>query len=100
MLVSRLDPTFEPTATRVRRLKVITGVGGRRYLSDADKRRIIEEALAPGAVVSEIAPQYGLRPQQLFTWRREARRRLAVGQSAERAAPLFVPAVCRGGVGC
>jgi transposase len=31
--------------------------------------------LAPGAVVSEIARTLGVTPQQLFGWRREARRK-------------------------
>ena len=39
-----------------------------------DKARIIAETLEAGAVVSEVARRHGLRPQQLFTWRREARK--------------------------
>jgi transposase len=35
-----------------------------------DKARIIEETLAPGAVVSDVARRHELSPQQLFTWRR------------------------------
>nr|WP_245315820.1 transposase [Bradyrhizobium neotropicale] len=33
----------------------------------------MEETLVPGAVVSEIARRHGLTPQQVFTWRRQAR---------------------------
>ncbi len=47
--------------------------------------------MAPGAVVSEVARRYGLRPQQLFTWRRLARRTLS--RVEEPPAALFVPAV-------
>jgi transposase len=68
---------------------VITGTGRRRRFSDDDKARIIEETLMPGAVVSDVARRHGLSPQQLFTWRREARRRPV----APEAAPVFVPAV-------
>jgi transposase len=32
------------------------------------------ESFAPGAVVSGVARRHGLSPQQLFTWRRQARR--------------------------
>jgi transposase len=32
------------------------------------------EALAPGANISEIARRHDLRPQQVFTWIRQARR--------------------------
>jgi transposase-like protein len=38
----------------------------------ATNDRIVLEALAPGANVSAIARQHGLRPQQVFTWRRRA----------------------------
>jgi transposase len=86
--VPTLDHTLEPKV--VRRIEVITGVGGRRRFPDEEKVRIIAETFAPGAVVSAIARQNGLTPQQLFTWRRQARRRLK-GKRDE--APLFVPAV-------
>src|SRR5271170_7667766 len=87
--VSMLDHTLKPEP--VRRLEVITGTGRRRRFSDDDKARIIEETLVPGAVVSDVARRHGLSPQQLFTWRREARR-LPVTRAPE-AAPVFVPAV-------
>jgi transposase len=50
----------------------------------------VEETLAPDAVVSQIARRHGLTPQQVFTWRRQARE-----VSCQRAAdaPMFVPAV-------
>ncbi len=83
--MSMLDHRLEPEG-EVRRFEVITGVMGRRRWSADDRARIVEEALAPGAVVSEVARRHGLTPQQLFTWRREARK------AAERL-PVFVPAV-------
>ena len=86
--MSMLDHKLEPKA--VRRIEVITGPGGRRRFSDDEKARIIEEALMPGAVVSAVARQNGLTPQQLFTWLRQARRRTGSGR-AEPAS--FVPAV-------
>ena len=57
----------------VRRLEVFTGVGGRRRWSPDDKARIVEETLAPGARVSEVARRHDIRPQQLFGWRRGMR---------------------------
>ncbi len=71
--VSGLDLTLEPSRP-VRRVEIINGLGGRRRWSVDDKARIVEETLAPGAVVSEIARRHGLSPQQLFGWRRAARR--------------------------
>lgn len=87
--MSMLDHTLKPPA--VRRLEVISGTGRRRRFSDDDKARIIEETLAPGAVVSEVARRHGITPQQLFGWRRQARQPTA--SNADTAAPLFVPAI-------
>src|SRR5438128_4852382 len=80
---------LEPDPTAVRRLEVITGTGRRRRFSEDDKARVIEETLIPGAVVSEIARRHGLTPQQVFTWRRQARR-LPTPVADD---PPFVPAV-------
>jgi transposase len=88
--VSGLDLTLEPART-VRRVEIINGIGGRRRWSVDDKARIVEETLEPGAVVSEIARRHGLTPQQLFGWRRAARRSAGVGEDA--GTPRFVPAV-------
>nr|WP_255542485.1 transposase [Azospirillum sp. INR13] len=54
-------------------MEVITGDVGRRTWSPEEKARILAEAAVPGAVVSEVARRHGLRPQQVFGWRREAR---------------------------
>ncbi len=88
-LVSKLEPTLEPERF-VRRIEVINGTGRRREWSAEDKARIVEETLAPDAVVSVIARRHGLSPQQLFTWRRAMRRPTVETASPER---LFVPAV-------
>jgi transposase len=48
---------------------------GRRRWSADDRALILEESLAPGAVISSVTRRHGLTPQQLFTWRREARER-------------------------
>lgn len=85
--VSRLDHRLELEG-EVRRFEVINGTLGRRRWSADDRARILEETLAPGAVVSAVARRHGLSPQQLFTWRREARRRMEA-----EAPPAFVPAV-------
>jgi transposase len=59
--------------TEVRRIELITGACRRRRWSSEDKARIVEESLASGVSVSEVARRHGLSPQQLFAWRREAR---------------------------
>jgi transposase len=70
--VSTLDHKLEPEVTPVRRLEVITGAGRRRRFTEDFKARVVEETLAPGAVVSEVARRHDLTPQQVFTWRRQA----------------------------
>ena len=71
--MSTLDLTLDPEPVRVRRMEVITGDVGRRTWSPEEKVRLLAEAAVPGAVVSEVARRHGLRPQQVFGWRREAR---------------------------
>ena len=52
----RFDLTFESKGeVGVRRLEVITGVGGRRAWSHEDKGRIVAESFAAGADVSAVA---------------------------------------------
>ena len=64
----------------MRRIEVITGDGGRRRWTVDEKARIVAETLDPGAVVPVVARRYGLTPQQLFAWRREARNGPHLGQ--------------------
>jgi transposase len=74
-----------------RRAEVITRVVRRRRWSDAEKGRIVAEAIAPGAVVAEVARRHDLAPQQLSNWIRAAKQ----GQFAlpADAMPTFVPVV-------
>jgi transposase len=81
-----LEDMVEPPRA-VRRLEVITGAGARRRWSNAEKACIVEEATAPGAVVSQVARRHGMAPQHLFTWIRQARR------PRTEPAHLFVPAL-------
>lgn len=87
--MSTLDHTLKPEATSVHRLEVITGTGRRRQFSEDFKAGIVEKTLVPGAVISDVARRHGLTPQQVFTWRRQARQPVA----KEAEAPKFVPAV-------
>ena len=90
--MSRLDLTLDRKPPAARRIEVITGASGRRRWSEEEKARAIEESLAPDAVVSQVARRHGVTPQQLFTWRREARLK-----AAESSQP-FVPAIVEGAV--
>jgi hypothetical protein len=54
--------------------------GHRRQFSEGDKRRIVEEAVQPGASLSEVARGYGIAARVLFRWKQEL----------TQVAPLFV----------
>ena len=56
-----------------RRVELLTGPRRRRDWSEDDKARAVAESCAPGAVVSDVAHRWRIAPQQLFTWRRQAR---------------------------
>jgi transposase-like protein len=55
--------------------------GHRRKFSETDKRQIVEEAVQPGASLSEVARRYGIAARVLFRWKQEL---------APTAAPMFV----------
>ncbi len=77
-----------------RRIEVLTGPARRRRWSAEDKGRIVTETLVPGASVSEVARRWQVCPQQVFTWRREARAgHLALpGNAPEPSFVAIVPA--------
>jgi transposase len=60
-------------AKTIHRIEVLTGTERRRQWSAEDKERIVSESYSGVDNVSRIARRHGLSPQQLFTWRREAR---------------------------
>jgi transposase len=64
--------TDHTTTSKVSRLEVIQ-TGSRRRWSLEEKRRIVAESESAPREASATARRYGLRPSQLFTWRRLAR---------------------------
>jgi transposase len=66
------------------RVEVLGGVERRRRWSQDDKIRIIEETLAPGAKVTEVARRNGIAASVVFTWRRQAR-------TVEKIGTCFAP---------
>jgi len=75
----------------VRRRVEVTGVVRRRRWTDDEKGRIVAEAVAPGAVIADVARRHDLTPQHLSNWIRAAKD----GRFALPAddAPAFVPVV-------
>jgi transposase len=90
MSISEL--THKSTDEPVRRFEVFTGNGRRREWSDDQKAQIIAESCEPGVTVCSVARRHGLTPQQLFTWRRLARKPAEV-LSVPGEEPMFAPAV-------
>ena len=81
----------------VRRLEVFTGTGRRRSWTAGQKAEIIAESYEGKETVCAVARRRGLTPQQLFAWRREARRRMkgGVGESGPAFVPVIVAAAHR-----
>ena len=78
----------------VRRRVEVTGVVRRRRWSDEAKGRIVAEAIAPGAVISDVARRHDLVPQHLWNWIKAAREgRFALPGDG---LPSFVPVVSMG----
>ncbi|MEK1854512.1 MAG: transposase, partial [Phyllobacterium sp.] len=67
----------------------------RRRWSDEFKAQAVADALQPGASVSAIARRIGIDPSQLFTWRRNARERVAALPATVNDGPLSVGATSR-----
>ena len=49
----------------------VLGVERRRRWSNDEKARIVEEMLAPGAKVTDVARRNDVAASVLFTWRRK-----------------------------
>ena len=60
------------------------GVGGKRSFDPADKRRLVEACLRPGASLSGLALKAGVNANQLHKWVR-AREQAAAPNQARRA---------------
>jgi transposase-like protein len=76
-----------------RRVEVLTGPTRRRRWSAEQKARIVEETLAPGARVSEVARRWQVCSQQVFGWRRAAYRAVTTvsAKRPQTPSPDFVP---------
>jgi transposase-like protein len=83
---AKVDRTFDAKAETVQRVEVITGFGRRRRWPSEVKARVVMESLEKGAIVSEVARRHGLRPQQLFGWRKQARKQET---RSEGSAPVW-----------
>ncbi len=69
---------------------VVTREPQRRRRSVAEKQRIVEETLEPGASVARVARAHGVNANQVFHWRRQYRQGLLGEGNAETAKLLPV----------
>jgi transposase len=85
----------DDTKGEFRRVEILTGAVRRRRWSVDQKARIVAETLVPGTRVSEVARRWQLSSQQVFGWRRAARRDLKTlpATPAESLRADFVPIV-------
>jgi transposase len=72
----------------------------RRRWTEADRRRLVAETLAPGATVHAVARRHGVNTSQLFTWRQQLRLELeplaappTPGFAAVAIVPVMPPSV-------
>lgn len=77
---------------RPRRVEVLTGAERRRRWPEETKIAIVAEALADGAVVSDVARGHDVLPSQLFGWMRRFRN-AALAKVAPPPPAMFIPAV-------
>jgi transposase len=59
------------------RVEVITGIERRRRWSEEQKRALVAESFAPGAVVSAVARRADVSAGQIYRWRQEVRAAVA-----------------------
>ncbi|TCK42160.1 transposase [Paraburkholderia sp. BL8N3] len=70
------------------------GVGGKRSFEPADKRRLVEACLRPGASLSGLALKAGVNANQLHKWvQARERARPPIGHNEPVAPSVFVPVV-------
>jgi transposase len=67
---------------------ILAGAERRRRWSTVEKTRIVEESLARGARVTEVARRHDVHPNLLHLWRRQARAG-ALGDAG--GGPRFLP---------
>jgi len=83
MMAARLSTSANDSACTgasdgaIARVEVISGIERRRRWSEEQKRAIVAESFAPGAVVSEVARRADVSPGQIYRWRQELRAAVA-----------------------
>src|SRR5689334_11855295 len=69
-------------------ITVLSGPERRRRWRAAEKARIVEESLSPGATVAAVAQRHAVHPNLLHHWRRQAKR--AASEAGLKLLPVTV----------
>jgi transposase len=80
--------TITGRAATAMTIEVMLRREARRRWDDESKARILSEAMAPGAVVAEVARRHGVASSLIFTWRS----RMARQASGPRFLPVHITA--------
>jgi len=92
----------DPVSSGAQQFEVFTGAGKRRDWPPEVKASIVAECYSGREGVSAVARRHGLDPSQVYTWRRDLRKRLEAGgvilPSEGPEVRAFVPAVVEPGV--
>jgi len=92
----------DPVSRGAQRFEVFTGAGKRRDWPPEVKASIVAECYSGREGVSAVARRHGLDPSQVYTWRRDLRKRLETEgiavPSMSPEAGAFVPAIVEPGV--
>jgi len=72
---------------------VLSGPERRRRWTSAEKLRMIEDSMAPGARVSDVARRHDVHPNLLHLWRRQARAGVLSRADECRFAPVAIVSV-------
>ena len=89
----KVDRTFDTKPDTFERVEVITGAGRRRSWPLDAKARIVLESLENGAIISDVARRHGIRPQQLFAWRKQVRDRVPAASFTPVVVDATTPAL-------
>ena len=77
----------------MQRVEIISAKAPRRRWLEDEKRRLVAEAFAPGAVVSHVARRHGVAESCLFSWRKRfAQPSNEAPQELPRLIPVMVEA--------
>lgn len=72
----------------MQRVEIISAKAPRRRWNGDEKRRLVAEAFAPGAVVSHVARRHGVAESCLFSWRK---RFAQLSTDAPQEQPRLIP---------